>query len=106
MRTRRFPPPWTAEDIGDCFVVKASNERSLVFIYYGEGVGRRSLARLLTRDIARRRHREAAVIVGPEVIGSIRVAKHCSNPKCLIPTLARHHGFSQKYHHLTAVLFQ
>jgi hypothetical protein len=51
---RRFPPPWTVEDIGDCFVVKASNDRPLVFIYYGEGVAHRSLARLLTRDAARR----------------------------------------------------
>jgi hypothetical protein len=51
---RRFPPPWAVEDIGGCFVVKASNDRPLVFIYYGEGVARRSLARLLTRDAARR----------------------------------------------------
>jgi hypothetical protein len=50
---RRFPPPWAVEDIGGCFVVKASNDRPLVFIYYGEGVARRSLARLLTRDAAR-----------------------------------------------------
>jgi hypothetical protein len=53
-RTRRFPPPWSVDDIGDCFVVKASNNRPLVFIYYGDGVARRSLARLLTRNAARR----------------------------------------------------
>ena len=51
---RRFPPPWFIEDIGGCFVVKASNNRPLVFIYYGEDVGRRSLTKLLTRDAARR----------------------------------------------------
>jgi hypothetical protein len=51
---RRFPPPWTVEDVGGSFVVKASNDRPLIFIYYGEGVGRRSLARLLSRDAARR----------------------------------------------------
>jgi hypothetical protein len=54
MPERRFPPPWFVEDISDCFVVKASNNRPLVFIYYGEGVARRSLAKLLTRDAARR----------------------------------------------------
>jgi hypothetical protein len=48
MPARRFPPPWTVEDVGGFFVVKASNERPLVFIYYGNGAGRRSLARLLT----------------------------------------------------------
>jgi hypothetical protein len=52
MTARRFPPPWSVEDIGGSFVVKASNERPLVFIYYREG-GRRSLAKLLTRDAAR-----------------------------------------------------
>jgi hypothetical protein len=31
-----------------------SNDRPLVFIYYREGVGRRSLAKLLTRNAARR----------------------------------------------------
>jgi hypothetical protein len=33
--------------------VKASNGQPLVFIYYGEGVARRSFARLLNRDAAR-----------------------------------------------------
>jgi hypothetical protein len=45
MPTRRFPPPWTVEDVGGSFVVKASNARPLVFIYYREGVGRRSLGK-------------------------------------------------------------
>jgi len=51
---RRFPPPWSIEDIGGSFVVKAGNGRPLIFIYYWDGVGRRSLARLLTREAARR----------------------------------------------------
>jgi hypothetical protein len=29
--TRRFPPPWSVDDIGGCSVVKASNNRPLVF---------------------------------------------------------------------------
>ena len=52
--SERYPAPWAVEDIGGCFIVKASNSRPLVFIYYGEGVPRRSLAKLLTRDAARR----------------------------------------------------
>jgi hypothetical protein len=51
---RRFPPPWAVEDIGGSFVVKASNDRPLVYIYYRDGIGRRSLTKLLTRDAARR----------------------------------------------------
>ena len=54
MSERRFPPPWFIEDIGGYFVAKASNGRPLVFIYYWDGVARRSLAKLLTRDAARR----------------------------------------------------
>jgi len=60
MPERRFPPPSFVEDIGGSFVVKASNDRPLVFIYYGEGIGRRSLARLLTRDAARRIARQGS----------------------------------------------
>jgi hypothetical protein len=51
---RRFPPPWSVEDIGGCFAVKASNGRPLLFIYYRDPAGRRSLAKLLTRNAARR----------------------------------------------------
>jgi hypothetical protein len=47
----RFPPPWSVKDIGGSFVVKAVMTGR---IYYREGVGRRSLAKLLTRDAARR----------------------------------------------------
>jgi hypothetical protein len=47
-------PRRPVEDIGGCFVVKASNDRPLVFIYYREDAAQRSLARLLTRDVARR----------------------------------------------------
>jgi hypothetical protein len=31
-----YPAPWAVEDIGGCFIVKASNDRPLVFIYYGK----------------------------------------------------------------------
>jgi hypothetical protein len=51
---RRFPPPWSVEDIGGSFVVKASNDQPVIFIYYREGIGRRPLAKLLTRNAARR----------------------------------------------------
>jgi hypothetical protein len=70
MRKRRFPPPWFIEDIGDCFVVKASNNRPLVFIYYGEGVARRSLAKLFTRDAARRI--AASIAKVPELLQKAR----------------------------------
>jgi hypothetical protein len=47
--------------------MKASNDRPLVFIYYREGVGRRSLAKLLTRNTARRI--AAGIAKLPELLG-------------------------------------
>jgi hypothetical protein len=51
---RRFPPPWTVEDNGACFIVKDKNGQALAYVYYEEEPGRRSAAGLLTRDEARR----------------------------------------------------
>ncbi len=33
---RRFPPPWSIEDIGTAFVVKDSGEQKLAYVYYEE----------------------------------------------------------------------
>ena len=51
---RRFPPPWTAEDNGACFVVKDKNGLELAYCNDEEEPGRRAAANLLTRDEARR----------------------------------------------------
>jgi len=49
---RRFPPPWTIEDNGACFIVRDHNGQPLAYVYYEEEPGRRSAAKLLTRDEA------------------------------------------------------
>ena len=56
---RRFPTPWSVEDIGAdvqrrAFVVKDTNGQRLAYIYYEEEPGRRPAAKLLTKDEARR----------------------------------------------------
>ena len=46
---RRFPSPWTIEELNDaCFVVKDSADQQLAYIYYEEEPGRRSAAKPLT----------------------------------------------------------
>ncbi len=54
MPERRFPPPWSVEDIDAAFVVKDSAGQKLAYVYYEEEPGRRSAAKLLSRDEARR----------------------------------------------------
>jgi hypothetical protein len=49
---RRFPPPWTAEDHLACFIVKDSTGQALAHIYYEVEPGRRSAAKLLSKDEA------------------------------------------------------
>jgi hypothetical protein len=54
MPERRFPPPWTAEVTPNCFIVRDADGQGLSYIYYESEPGRRSAAKLLTRDEARR----------------------------------------------------
>jgi hypothetical protein len=52
---RRFPPPWTIEELNDaCFVVKDASGQTLSHVYFEEEPGRRAAAKLLTKDEARR----------------------------------------------------
>jgi hypothetical protein len=52
---RRFPPPWSVEDTGtgSAFVVKDGSGQKLAYVYYEEEPGRRSAAKMLTKDEAR-----------------------------------------------------
>ena len=51
---RRFPPPWTIEEHSESFIVKDANGQALGYFYFEDEPGRRSAAKLLTRDDARR----------------------------------------------------
>ncbi len=52
---RRFPPPWIIEEHNNaCFIVKDATGQALAYFYFEEEPGRRSAAKLLTRDEARR----------------------------------------------------
>ena len=51
---RRFPPPWSVEDIGAAFKVCDSAGQALAYVYFEEEPGRRSAAKLLSRDKGRR----------------------------------------------------
>jgi hypothetical protein len=53
-RPRRFPPPWSVEEQDAGFVVRDQNGQQLAYVYFEDESGRRSAAKLLTRDEARR----------------------------------------------------
>jgi len=51
---RRFPPPWSVQELDACFIVTDSTGQKLAYVYFEDEPGRRAAAKLLTKDEARR----------------------------------------------------
>ena len=51
---RRFPPPWSVEELDACYVVRDHDGQQLAYVYFEDEPGQRSAAKLLTKDEARR----------------------------------------------------
>jgi hypothetical protein len=49
-----FPQPWCADEQEACFIVRDANGQALAYVYFEDEPGRRSAAKLLSRDEARR----------------------------------------------------
>jgi hypothetical protein len=64
MRSRRFPAPWSIEDLGAAFVVKDSARHKLAYVYYEDQPGRQSAGKLLSKDEARRNAANIAKLPG------------------------------------------
>jgi hypothetical protein len=64
---RRFPPLWTVEETAPCFIVRDAKGQALAFVYCEDEPGRRAVAKLLTRDEARRIAANIAKL--PELVG-------------------------------------
>ncbi len=55
MADRRFPPPWTIDEANAaCVIVRDKTGQALGYFYFEDEPGRRSAAKLLTKDEARR----------------------------------------------------
>jgi hypothetical protein len=51
---RRFPPPWSVEELDACFIVTDAGGQKLAYIYFEDEPGPRTAAKLLSKDEARR----------------------------------------------------
>jgi hypothetical protein len=54
MTARRFPVPWSTDELIERFVVRDATGRALAHVYFEEEPDRRAAAHLFTRDEARR----------------------------------------------------
>jgi hypothetical protein len=51
---RYLSAPWTVEETQPCFIVRGHNGQALAFVYCEEEPGRRTTAKMLTREETRR----------------------------------------------------
>jgi hypothetical protein len=54
LASRRFPPPWSVQELDACFIVTDNAGQKLAYVYFEDKPGRRSAAKLLSKDEARR----------------------------------------------------
>ena len=57
--TRRFPPPWPVKQPDpklerQCYIIRDANGHAHTYVYFEDEPSRRSAAKMLTRDEARR----------------------------------------------------
>ena len=80
-QARRFPPPWSAEDIGAAFVVKDGAGRKLAYVYFDDPRFRGQAAheRRSTKDCLQYRQAVGAVTAGHRQLEPVSATKRAEN---------------------------
>jgi hypothetical protein len=68
MNNRRFPPPWSVEELTESFVVRDANGQDLGYFYFENEPQRQRSMKRLSKDEARRIAANVAKL--PELLGS------------------------------------
>ena len=75
MTVGHFPPPWTADDNGSCFIVRDHNGQALSHVYYETEPGRRTAGKDGLGNISKRGDRYLRSLLTTGALAVIRYAK-------------------------------
>ena len=69
--SRRFSPPWTAEETDACFIVRDGSGHALAYVYFEEEPGRRAATDTFIRSPYRLAPAARGPYLDPERLGGI-----------------------------------
>jgi hypothetical protein len=73
--TRRFPPPWSVEELDACFIVRDHSGQQLAYVYFEDEPGRRTAPGVHPMSAGRQPWETVApALAGYSVRGTQRVA--------------------------------
>jgi hypothetical protein len=82
----RFPPPWSVEELDACFVMRDHKEQTLAYVSFEDEPGRRSAAKLLSKDEGAKDRQQYNEVAGVAAQAIMRGGSGITRP-VLLPEL-------------------